>query len=262
MEYSSKDLSHLGLVAGMCDKLELVSELDRLLPSEHSLSNGTCVKALILNGLGFVERRLYLVPQFFEDKPVSHLLGEGIEAPMLNDDRLGRCLDALYESGVSELFAHLSGRAAKILGLDQAPGWGFGHLDNTRFHVDGAYNRALDGEQVEDCLHICQGYSRDHRPDLNQVMLQLVVEHSAGIPLQMAALSGNSHDGVSFRQTISDYIGALDQQAEKRCWVMDSAFYNAQTIEMVGQQSYWISRVPATLAEVQSLKAQIGQAQM
>jgi len=48
---------------------------------------GQVVKAIILNGLGFVSRSLYLFPQFFEDKATEHLLGEGIEPKQLNDDK-------------------------------------------------------------------------------------------------------------------------------------------------------------------------------
>ena len=44
----------------------------------------------------------------------------------------------------------------------------------------------------EQVVHITHGYSRDHRPDLNQVMLELMVEHQAGIPVLMKPLSGNS----------------------------------------------------------------------
>jgi hypothetical protein len=43
---------------------------------------GTAVVAMILNGLGFANRQLYLIPQFFANKPVEHLLGEGITADM------------------------------------------------------------------------------------------------------------------------------------------------------------------------------------
>jgi hypothetical protein len=48
-----------------------------------------------------------------------------------------------------------------------------GHIDTSSFHVDGVYNS--DQEDVpEGVIHITQGYSRDHRPDLNQVILQLI----------------------------------------------------------------------------------------
>src|SRR6266699_3248411 len=61
----------------------------------RSVSVGKATVAMILNGLGFSNRQLYLVPQYFENKPVEHLLGEGITADMLNDDCLGRTLDWL-----------------------------------------------------------------------------------------------------------------------------------------------------------------------
>ena len=54
------------------------------------------VKAMVLNGLGFVQRTLYLMPRFFEDKPVERLLGPGVLAEHLNDDALGRALDAIH----------------------------------------------------------------------------------------------------------------------------------------------------------------------
>jgi predicted RNA binding protein YcfA (HicA-like mRNA interferase family) len=47
---------------------------------ENGLIN---TKAIILNGLGFVSRPLYLFPDFFQDKPIEHLIKEGIKALML-----------------------------------------------------------------------------------------------------------------------------------------------------------------------------------
>ncbi len=52
---SQKDLGHLGLVAGMCHELGLIEQIDqRLPPTDKSISHGTAVVAMILNGLGFV----------------------------------------------------------------------------------------------------------------------------------------------------------------------------------------------------------------
>lgn len=259
--YTSQDLSHLGLVSGMCDKLELVSEIDRFLGSKSEqqlVSTGVCVKAMILNGLGFSERRLYLMPDFFSDKPVAHLLGSGLSCSMLNDDRLGRCLDALYAYGISELFQHLSHHACKILGL--ATEKQFFHLDSTSFHVDGVYNSGA--ADVGDCLEVCMGYSRDHRPDLNQVMLNLVVEHSAGIPLQMEALSGNTSDKESFKALINKHISNLKADSSPVCWVADSALYTAKTLADISESQTWITRVPESIKEAQKLIATIRGDQM
>jgi hypothetical protein len=51
--------------------------------------------------------------EFFDDKPVSRLISEGIEASHINDDALGRCLDALYDAGVSGLYQQI---AEKVVG--------------------------------------------------------------------------------------------------------------------------------------------------
>ena len=56
----------------------------------------------------------------------------------------------------------------------------FAHLDRTSFHVDGRDNSGAAPEAH--VMHIPRGYSRDHRPDPNQVMLERIVEHQAGIP--------------------------------------------------------------------------------
>ena len=55
--------------------------------ADQIVSNGKALEAMILNGLGFVNKRLYLILQFYEDKPVDILLGGGFEAGHFNDDR-------------------------------------------------------------------------------------------------------------------------------------------------------------------------------
>jgi hypothetical protein len=65
--YSSYNLDHLGLVAGMVDELGLPELIDTVIKQDHEqrqVSVGLCVKAMILNGLGFVNRALYLMPHF------------------------------------------------------------------------------------------------------------------------------------------------------------------------------------------------------
>ena len=65
----------------MCDELGIVERIDGMIAQaeeKRTVSLGTAVKAMMLNGLGFVNRALYLTPQFFRDKPLERLLGEGI----------------------------------------------------------------------------------------------------------------------------------------------------------------------------------------
>ena len=86
-----QNLDHLGLVAGIIDELGIVEIINEQvgIQREEIVSAGVVVKAIILNGLGFVSRPLYLFPQFFSDKATEHLLGVGILPEHLNDDKIG-----------------------------------------------------------------------------------------------------------------------------------------------------------------------------
>jgi transposase len=95
------------------------------------------------------------------------------------------------------------------------------HLDSTSFHVDGRSNSAAP--PADQVVHITHGYSRDHRPDLNQVMLELMVEHQAGIPVLMKPLSGNSSDAQEFGQVIRDHIAHLQTTYGSSYLVADRA---------------------------------------
>src|SRR5215467_16345237 len=94
--FAVERLDHLGLVAGICQEIGLVEYFDRLDEQAHArVSLGQAVLAMVLNGLGWSLRRLYLVPQFFEHKPIERLIGPGVTSADLNDDCLGRALDWL-----------------------------------------------------------------------------------------------------------------------------------------------------------------------
>src|SRR5512147_2384063 len=249
LQYQSYTLDHLGLVAGMCDELGIAERIDRVIVQDRDkrpVSVGTGVKAMILNGWGFVNRALYLTPHFFEGKPLDRLLGPGIQAAHLNDDVLGRHLDALYEYGVNKLYSLLAIQTVQRLGL----GCRFGHLDSTSFHTDGQYNRKTEPDAG--VVQITRGYSRDHRPELNQVVLQLLVERQAGIPLLMEPLNGNNSDNVSFRDTIKAHIGQLKTDVGLAYLGADSALYTAETLPQM-QNFFWFSRVPETLSLVRAL---------
>ena len=100
------DLAHLGLVAGIMDRIKLVETVDHQVgprPNEK-VSTGVALKAAVLNALGFVAAPLYLFGHFFQGKPTELLLGKGITPDLLNDDRMGRMPDTLYAAGVTEVF--------------------------------------------------------------------------------------------------------------------------------------------------------------
>ena len=91
-------IDHLGIVAGIIDEMSLVEQINQLLGTypQEIISAGQVLKAMIINGLGFISAPLYLFEKFFEAIATEHLLGEGIQPEHLNDDPLGRVLDKLY----------------------------------------------------------------------------------------------------------------------------------------------------------------------
>jgi transposase len=105
-------LDHLGIVAGLVDKLKLVERIDARISIAKAhgaiVTHGESIKAMIINGLGFTQNPIYLSPTCFEGKDVFALMGEGIEAKHLNDDVHGRTLDAIYQYGTTSLLAELA----------------------------------------------------------------------------------------------------------------------------------------------------------
>ncbi len=130
--YHTERLDHLGIVAGICDDIDLVEQIDRFVPAPRRLvSIGQGVKAVVINALGFVSRPLYLTPEFFANKPVDLLIGTGITSEMLNDDSLGHALDALFEAGLTEVFAQVASHALRKHGIEHR----FIHVDTSSFHL-------------------------------------------------------------------------------------------------------------------------------
>lgn len=253
--FGSQNLDHLGLVAGMYDELGISEVLDRSIrqdTTQRQVTVGQAVKALVLNGLGFINRALYLLPQFFADKPTERLIGPGVLPEHLNDDVLGRALDSLYEQDVTTLFTLISAQACQRLGLVGSTV----HLDSTSFHVDGDY----DHKEEMGVVTITKGYSRDQRPDLNQVMLNLIVDNRAGLPLLMQPLSGNSNDTASFGRLIEAHIDQLNTTHQVDYWVADSALYSKANLQTLSaHQGRWITHVPETVKLAQQQCAQVGE---
>jgi transposase len=156
--YTTKRLDHLGLVAGFCQEIGLATIIDNALGTSErrQVSYGQLFTAMLLNGLGFTGRTLHMYSEFFDDKPVPRLIGEGIEASHINDDALGRCLDALYDEGVSSLYQKIAEEVVNHLKLPCE----FTHLDSTSFHYDG---KANSNEEAPTAIHITKGYSHYQR---------------------------------------------------------------------------------------------------
>jgi transposase len=188
---------------------------------------------------------LYLVPQYFENKPVEHLLGEGITADMLNDDSLGRTLDWIYEHDVTTLFAGIAYQARQRFGIKAQ----YLHVDTTSFSVSGEYENCEEGDPVP--IAITYGYSRDHREDLKQWMLALATTHDGDVPIFLRPLDGNSSDkehlSAAVKEVMSQLREQLPQEQEQRIVIFDSGGYSEANMKRYNEAKIrCITRVPET----------------
>lgn len=266
-----QNLDHLGLVAGIIDQIGIVEKINEIVGCQPGeiVSPGHAVKAMLLNGLGLVSAPLYLFSKFFEGKATEHLIGQGIKPEHLNDDRLGRVLDKLYLSGLSQTFTIIAAAAAEKFHvcLDTV------HLDSSSFHLHGEYKNSLpsvlllaesdnqgeNGEVIMNTdevplpIYITYGYSRDHRPDLKQFILDLICSGDGGIPLFVKLADGNQVDSAVFGQVLCDFKKQLNLDA---LFVADSALSTAKNLVII-KDFKWLSRVPLAVKQAKQLISQL-----
>jgi transposase len=229
------------------------------------MSTGQVLKAMILNGLGFVAAPLYLFSEFFEGKATEHLIGEGVKPEHLNDDRLGRALDKFYALGVTQVFTKLALKGVeKFEVLIKSI-----HLDSSSFHVDGEYRcesteetaksdsqtpsssatpTEAEADQAKP-ITITHGYSRDHRPDLKQFIVDTICTADGDVPLFLRVADGNEDDKTTFVQLFEKF---REQWTFDGLCVADSALYTADNLKAM-KQLKWLTRVPLTLTQAKEV---------
>ncbi|VAW80995.1 Uncharacterized DUF4277-domain-containing protein, perhaps a transposase, partial [hydrothermal vent metagenome] len=247
-KYSSKDLSHHGIVSVVCDQIGLVETIDQIIQPDPraEITIGESVKLMVINGLGFSSRPLYLESQFFTSKPVERFLDRKVKAKQITDDRLGRCLDRCYENGCNQIFSKVATKAVFHYNVDQK----FRHLDTTSMSVNGEYAEEAGIGLVQ------FGYSKDHRSDLKQFMISLISSNDGDVPLLAQTIAGNSSDKTHFQEALVSLKDQIDPN-ELAYYVADSALYTEKTIKNISDKIMWITRVPAVVKSAKTLVSQI-----
>ena len=236
-------LDHLGLIASVINDLGLVSLIDaRLKPDDQeAITSGEAVKGMLLNGLGFANRPLSLSPQFFANKPLDLLFRPDVTAEMFNRFKLGRTLEEVNTYGSDLLFSEIALVVCQHEAIDQR----FNHLDTTSFSLTGD----SVSESDQQAITITHGYSKDHRPDLKQAVLALMVSQDGGVPLVSKTWDGNASDSQIFQDRAKALLSTFAQSPTPRYLIADSKLYskdNAVQLKPLG----FITRIPDTLTLV------------
>jgi len=273
-EIEIQNIDHLGIVAGIIDSIGIVEIINELIGVEkdEKVNAGQVVKAMIINGLGFVSKPLYMFPKYFETIACEHLIGTGVKPEYLNDDKLGRVMDKLFIKGLDTIFFIIAVKAAQKFGVSLSTS----HLDSSSMHVHGQYNTSLpevifesqkvvNNQELEEIavkspkeITITYGYSRDHRPDLKQFIIEMICSGDGDIPIFVKLASGNQADSSCFGKIAIEYHKQLEVNS---LMVADSALYTESNLKMMSDLQ-WLCRVPLSIKAAKSLISTIPESEL
>ena len=216
-----KMLGSLPVIASFCRRLDISGVIDELVPIRPvaSLTVGQAVEAMICNRLTSPAPLVH-VQGWARDWAVPEVLG--IPALALNDDKLGRTLDAIAPH-LEEITGAVAVRAIGAFGIDISQL----HWDMTSFSLHGAYPEA-----DEDYPAPSYGHPKDRRTDLLQIQAGIAAAGDGGIPVYARAYSGGAAE-------ISQVTGAMTALqkiagAKKFLLVGDSKLISYDNVAAIG----------------------------
>lgn len=179
--FVAKRLGALWVVQQYLKRLGVQEAIDSACPVEGQakLTHGQVISVLVGNRLNS-PAPLYQVGEWAKAYAAEEVFGT--PATLLNDDRIGRALDAIYPQ-LETLRGSIAWRAISEFGIDTAV-W---HWDFTSLSFHGAYE-----EQDAEGPQVTYGHSKARRPDLKQVMVGFGVTGDGAIPLHHNTVNGST----------------------------------------------------------------------
>jgi len=175
------------------------------------------------------------------------------ELPHLNDDRVGRCLDRVFAALDSELVLAVVRQVVEEFGVQLEEL----HNDSTTISFFGNYADAQQEGRMQPATAglrqlttpaITWGHSKDHRPDLKQLLYILTVTEDGGIPLYFQTSSGNVVDDQTHQATwelLRKLVGRADFVYVADCKLATTDNMNA----IARQGGRFITILPASRKE-------------
>jgi transposase len=193
-------LGPLPLINHVLERLGLEALLERFVPTHDRR-----VRLPYSKGLGVVLRSLLVErePMYRHQEMVTRFAPTvfGLDAPgceNVRDDAVGRALDQLFDADRAALLTEVVVSAVQAFDvvLEEL------HNDSTSIRFCGQYagarGRRLRGKRAP---FITYGYSKDHRPDLKQLLFILTTTEDGGVPVQFRCEDGNTNDARTHQGT-------------------------------------------------------------
>ncbi len=168
------------------------------------------------------------------------------ELDHLNDDRVGRCLERLFRALDTNLIMDVAAHVVREFDvcLDEL------HNDSTTVSFFGDYPDANQEQPVlgRTAPAITWGHSKDHRPDLKQLLYILTVSEDGGVPVYFQAASGNVVDDQTHQATWT-LLAELVQRPDF-VYVADCKLATTDNMNEIARQGgRFITVLPATRKE-------------
>ena len=184
------------------DRLQLDDLLEqhvheKALGRPPKISHAHALSLMVANVLTSREP-LYGVPEWIGKHVPEHFrLGTGQQASLMNDDRIGRALDRLYEVDAAALMTSVILKTVDEFNIDMSRI----HNDTTTVTLSGAYEGQKNKEELKRPPIITFGYNKDHRPDLKQLVLSLTISSDGAVPVHFKTYDGNTTDDKTYIET-------------------------------------------------------------
>ncbi len=198
LQLDSKAISALPIINTFIQQIELQDLLSQYLPSNKNqkLPHADAILLFVRNIL--LERQpLYKLSEWAAHYD-PHLVGLGdAEASLLNDDRVGRSLDVLFDADRASLLTKVVLKVIAEFGIDLSEL----HNDSTTVTVYGEYKQNRSKRNGKTSLALLQGHNKDFRPDLKQLLFTLTVSRDGAVPIHYKGYDGNTTDDKTHIQT-------------------------------------------------------------
>lgn len=246
-ELASRRLGALPLINHFLDRIGLDEMLTRWLPEpdrRFKLAPAAAIRLLVVNLL--VGRApLYGLGEWAAGYPPGLLGLPGPDTGWLNDDRIGRALLALFDADRASLLTELIVGVVDQFGVDTAEM----HNDSTSVSVHGAYQSA-DGtpRRGKPTPAVTFGHSKDHRPDLKQLVWILTVSADGSVPMAYRLADGNTSDDPTHIPTWDGLVKVLGRR--DFLYVADSKLCSGQAMRHIdGAGGRFVTVLPRTRGE-------------
>jgi len=196
------EVGPLPVIRHFMDRLQLDALLEKHVPEKQlgrrpDICHSRALSLMICNVLT-TQDPLYGVPAWIERHVPEHLgLDSSNAAKFMNDDRIGRALDRLYECDPASLMTEVVLNAVQEYGVDLSQL----HNDSTTVTFSGAYDGQRDAEEKKRPPLITFGHNKDHRPDLKQLVYSLTISADGAVPVHYKTYDGNKTDDKTHVET-------------------------------------------------------------